>query len=230
MPLITQASTKMMYNLPEWSTLDVKLPVYGIRFKVGNFLMDTGYVYRNGQTVSPVLTCFHMQLKIGIIFRYKDGGIEQFENTNMSLETIYEVTNELIKIKNGIFDDMDDTDLTLRNYHRLQSIYDKIIVKPSDIGVDLNDYEFELLDVSQRRTDLFKESKRVTNEDYFVSVTYKFISRHDTGAWTFKIRPDGSLELLECAVRSYNRLIEMTNLLLEYTRNKYDSFSLAIEI
>jgi len=230
MPLITQASTKIMYNLSEWSTLDVKMPVYGIRFKVGNFMMETGYIYRNGTVISPLLICHHTQLKTGIIFRYKNDGIEQFENTNMTLETVHELTNELIKIKKGIFDDINDNDLTLRNYYRLQSVFDKIIVKPSDIGFDLNDYEFELLDVSQRRTDLFRESNKVTNEDYFVNVTYKFISIHETGAWTFKIRPDGSLELLEYAVKSYNRLIEMTNLLLEYTRNKYDSFSLTIEI
>jgi hypothetical protein len=230
MPLLSQAPHRIMYKLPEWTTLDVKLPVYGIRFKVGNFWMGTGYIYRNQAVISPILECYHMQLKTYIVFKYKDGGIEQFENTNMSLETVYEVTNELIKIKNGIFDDMDDNNLTLRNYYRLQSIFDKIILKPNEIGFDLNDYEFELHDVSQRRTDFFRENKGMTNENYFMRVDYKFMTANDTGAWTFKIRPDGSLELLEYAVRSYGRLIEMTNLLLEYTKNRFESFSMAVEI
>lgn len=219
MPLTIQSKPLIVYNLKEWKELNVKMPIYGATFHIKNFIMTNCHIDHNGNRLGPILHCIDIDSGEFIIFEYYNNGIKQLKHTNMSIDVIYKLTDELIKIHNGIIDvDDDNTKLTFSNYYKWKDIYNRLFVDLNGNDFDLNNYQFEYM----------TDDNDMRNK--YLSVNYKSSDKIYYGRWIFSINHHGYIDLHKYVSNNHILFVEMLELLMEYIKNKVNSFDMAIEI
>lgn len=219
MPLTIQSKPLLVYNLKEWNDLNVKMPVYGATFHIKNFIITNCHIDHNGKRIGPILYCKDIYSNESIIFEYYNNGIKQLKHTNMSIDVIYKLTDELIKIYNDIIEvDDDNTKLTFYNYYKWKNIYNNLFVDLNASDFELNNYQFEYIVDNNNM------------ETKYLKVSYKYSDIIHHSAWIFSINQHGYMDLYRYVSGNHMLFIEMMELLMEYVKNKVNSFDMAIEI
>jgi hypothetical protein len=190
------------YYLEEWKDLDIKLPIQHTTFHSGDFTLSN-VVDASG---SLALCCrYKTDVLDGIGshmgFHYRNGGIIPRERLIPEKDIVIKLTNELTKIKNGIFDD-DTENLTLKNYNDLVTIWNNIIIRPDEV-VELEENDISIIKNKHNRLTFIDKSDMIYS------------------CLRFSIEANDRIKPITVNMR-YPRLLLATNLLVEYLNIKDD--------